>query len=87
MRNNNWNKCKDIKNNEKTFKTSLQTSMVNKKNEMRKYKSNAPQLKQSNRPKNKYLNFDLDWQNENIFVQNQQIDSKSQESERKSHHG
>jgi hypothetical protein len=43
----NGNKCKDIKNNKKTYKTSLLTSMNNKKNEMRKYKSNAPQLKQS----------------------------------------
>ena len=38
---NNVNKCCDIKNNKKTYKTSLSTSMVNKKNEMRKYKANA----------------------------------------------
>jgi hypothetical protein len=44
--NNNGNKYKDIKHNKITYKTSLQTSMINKKNEMRKYKSNA-QLKQS----------------------------------------
>jgi hypothetical protein len=47
MWNNNGNKCKDIKNNKITYKTSLQTSMINAKNEMRKYKSNTPQLKQS----------------------------------------
>ena len=47
MCNNNGNKCKDIKNNNKTYKTSLLTPMNNKKTEMRKYKSNAPQLKQS----------------------------------------
>jgi hypothetical protein len=48
MCNNNRNKCKDIKkNNKKTYKTSLLTSMINQKNEMRKYKSNAPQQKQS----------------------------------------
>jgi hypothetical protein len=45
--NNNGNKCKDIKNNNKTYKTSLLTSTINKKIEMRKCKSNAPQLKQS----------------------------------------
>ena len=44
MCNNNGNKCKYIKNNKITYKPSLQTSMVNKKNEMIKYKSNAPQL-------------------------------------------
>ena len=47
MCNNNGNKCTDIKNNKKSYKTSLLTSMINKKNEMRKYKSNAPQLNQS----------------------------------------
>ena len=47
MCNNNGNKCKDIKNNNKTYNTSLLTSMINKKIEMRKCKSNAPQLKQS----------------------------------------
>ena len=47
MCNNNGNKCKDIKNNNKTYKTSLLTSMINDKIEMRKYKSSAPQLKQS----------------------------------------
>ena len=49
MCNNNRIKCYDIKNNKKktTYKTSLSTSMINKKNEMRKYKSNAPQLNQS----------------------------------------
>ena len=44
---NNGNKCYDIKNNKKTYKTSLSTSMINKKNEMRKYKSNAPQPNES----------------------------------------
>jgi hypothetical protein len=47
MCNNNGNKCNNIKNNNKTYKTSLPTSMINKRNEMRKYKSNAPQLNQS----------------------------------------
>ena len=42
MCNNNGNKCKDIKKNKKTYKASLPTSMINKKNEMRKCKSNAP---------------------------------------------
>ena len=51
MCNNNGNKCYDIKNVKKTYKTSLSTSIINKKNEMRKYKSNAPKLSQSNRPK------------------------------------
>jgi hypothetical protein len=44
MCNNNENKCKYIKNNKITYKPSLQTSMVNKKNEMIKYKSNVQQL-------------------------------------------
>ena len=47
MCNNNGNKCNNIKNNNKTYKTSLPTSMINKKTEMRKYKSNTPQLNQS----------------------------------------
>ena len=48
MCNNNGNTCYDIKNNKKTtYKTNLSTPMINKKNEMRKYKSNAPQLNQS----------------------------------------
>jgi hypothetical protein len=48
MCNNNGNKCNDIKkNNKETYKTSILTSMINQKPEMRKYKSNAPQLKQS----------------------------------------
>jgi hypothetical protein len=47
MCNNNGNNCKYIKNNNKTCKTSLLTSMINQKNEMRKYKSNAHQQKQS----------------------------------------
>ena len=47
MCNNNGNKCKDIKKNKKTYKASLPTSMINKKNEMRKCKSNTPQLNQS----------------------------------------
>ena len=47
MCNKNENKCKDIKNNNKTYKTSLLTSLINKKIEMRKCKSNASQLKQS----------------------------------------
>jgi hypothetical protein len=33
--NNNGNKCKDIKNNNKTYKTSLLTSTINKKIETR----------------------------------------------------
>ena len=52
MCNNNRNKYTDIKNNNKTYKTSLPTSMINKKNEMRKYKSNAPQLKQGQTDQN-----------------------------------
>ena len=40
-------KIKNNNNNKKIYETSLPTSMINKKNEMRKYKSNAPQLKQS----------------------------------------
>ena len=44
---NNRNKCTDIKNNKKSYKASLLTSLINKKTEMRKCKSNAPQLKQS----------------------------------------
>ena len=47
MCNDNGNKWKDIKNNNKTYKTSLLTSTINKKTEMRKCKSNAPQLKQN----------------------------------------
>ena len=47
MCNNNGNKCEDIKNNNKTYKTSLLTSLINKKTEMRKCISNAPQLNQS----------------------------------------
>ena len=48
MCNSNGNKCYDIKNSKKSYKTSPSTSMINnKKNEMRKYKSNAPQLNQS----------------------------------------
>jgi hypothetical protein len=47
MCNNNGNKCKDIKNNNTTYKTSLLTSMINDKIEIRKCKSTAPQLKQS----------------------------------------
>ena len=41
------NKCNDIKNNNKTYKTSLLTPRINKKTEMRKCKLNTPQLKQS----------------------------------------
>ena len=40
-------KIKNNNNNKKIYETSLPTSMINKENEMRKYKSNAPQLKQS----------------------------------------
>ena len=47
MCNTNGKKCYDIKNSKKTYKTNLSTSMINKKSEMRKYKSNAPQLNQS----------------------------------------
>jgi len=47
MCNNNGNKCYDIKNSKKANKTSLLTSLINKKIEMRKCKSNASQLKQS----------------------------------------
>ena len=48
MCNNNGNKCKDIKkNNKETYKSSIMKSMIIPKNEMRKYKLNAPQLKQS----------------------------------------
>ena len=47
MCNNNRIKCYDIKNSKKTYKTSLPTPIINNKNEMRKYKSNAPQLNQS----------------------------------------
>ena len=47
MCNNNGNKCKDIKNNNKTYKTDPLTSLINKKIEMKKCKSNAPQLKHS----------------------------------------
>jgi len=46
MCNNNGKKSKDIKNKKKTYKTCLPKSMIHKKNEM-KYRSNAPQLKQS----------------------------------------
>jgi hypothetical protein len=40
-------KIKNNNNNKKIYETSLPTSMINKKNEMRKYKSNAPKQKQS----------------------------------------
>jgi hypothetical protein len=36
FKSNNGNKCKDIKNNKKTYKISLLTSMINKKNENEK---------------------------------------------------
>ena len=47
MCNNNRMKCYDIKNSKKTNKTSLPKPIINKNNEMRKCKSNAPQLSQS----------------------------------------
>ena len=57
MCNNNANTCNYLKNNKKTYKTSLPTSNINKKNEMRKYKSNVPKLKQSQTdPNNKSTN-------------------------------
>ena len=37
----------DIKNNKKTYKTSLLTSMINEKTEMRKCNQTHPKLKQS----------------------------------------
>jgi len=55
MCNNNGNKRKDIKNNNKTYKTSLLTPMINKKTEMRKCKSNTPQLKQSQTDPNQLI--------------------------------
>ena len=55
MCNNNGNKCKDIKNNKKTYKTSLLTPMINKKTEMRTCKSNIPQLKQSQTDPNQLI--------------------------------
>jgi hypothetical protein len=50
--NNKENKCKDIKNNKKTYKISLLTSMINKKNENEKiHIKRTPTKAESNRPK------------------------------------
>jgi hypothetical protein len=50
--NNNGSKCKDIKNNKNTYKISLLTSMINKKNENEKIQiKRIPTKAKSNRPK------------------------------------
>jgi hypothetical protein len=52
MCNNNRNKCKDIKNNKETYKTSILTSKINKKNENEKIQIKCTTTKtKSNRPK------------------------------------